>query len=379
MGAMTWGASSLLAQKGSEKLLRTEVSLPKLKSNHGTRKADAFRTSEPESSEWAYPKERTTPEPAPLPPLVTDQPKVTIAPPRPSDELPRVVLSDPSLHPVELTVETCSDPVVYVTPQTLHRGETPMMRNWKTLTMYSLLSAAAVTLAPSPIVFADDKKAPIEEKKAPAIDGAALLEGLRAEIKKLENGPLADLAAKVKGVGDDVLDIKKSVDKLKSEVGSLQTSQLSQKLQLDHQKKELELLADEVRSLRKKLLADGGPPPTDKAALEEMVKTMKAIQEAIAKLHANDTSKRIALSPPETNAATAGKVMLQNFYTEELLFVVNNVGYRVPAGKSRLVENLPLGTVQYLVHSDRWGPLQNRSTTLTAAQNTFTVTANNPR
>src|SRR5437660_12880847 len=58
LGGVTWGASSLLAQNGSEKLLRVERFLPKLKSNHGERKAVAFRTSEPEVSELAHPKDR---------------------------------------------------------------------------------------------------------------------------------------------------------------------------------------------------------------------------------------------------------------------------------------------------------------------------------
>ncbi|MSQ93810.1 MAG: hypothetical protein EXR98_04550 [Gemmataceae bacterium] len=381
LGAMTWGASSVLAQKGSEKLLRVDLLLPKLKSNHGARKADAFRTSEPESSEGAHPKERKTLEPAPLPRRVFDQPKITIveAPAPLAVEAPRVAIPGPgllSIHPVASPEMTCSDPVIYLHPCTPQRGDSPMMRNWKTLTMYSLLSAAAVTFAPPAIIFAQENKEP--EKKSPAIDAAALLEGLKAEIKNLE-GPLADLGLKLKGVGDDVKDIKDGVAKLKLDVSSLQTNQLNHKIEIDKQKKEIEQLAAEVRGLRSKILTEAGPSAADKAFADELLKTLKSIQDGIAKLHAADTSKRIAMSPPNGSATTSGRVMLQNFYTEELLFVINNVGYRVSAGKSRLVENVPLGTMQYLVHSDRWGPLQNRSTTLSAAENTFTVTASSPR
>src|SRR5260370_11580515 len=72
----TWGASAVLARKGSEKLLHVERLFPKLNSIHGERKADAFRMSEPEPSESAHPKERKTQ--APMLPAVIDNPKAAI-------------------------------------------------------------------------------------------------------------------------------------------------------------------------------------------------------------------------------------------------------------------------------------------------------------
>src|SRR5688572_28685370 len=90
-----WGASGALASKGSEKLLRIGLLFPKLKGNHGDRKADAFRMSEPEPNESAHPKEWKTPAPPPPPngareiAAVFDQPKVTIeAAPLPSGPAP---------------------------------------------------------------------------------------------------------------------------------------------------------------------------------------------------------------------------------------------------------------------------------------------------
>ena len=77
-----------------------------------------------------------------------------------------------------------------------------MIRNWKTLTMYSLLSAATAVLAP-PLALATkpktdaieevrkslkeikDRLDKIENKKAPEFDQNALLNAIRAEIKKL--------------------------------------------------------------------------------------------------------------------------------------------------------------------------------------------------
>jgi len=50
-GCVTWGAANLLAKKGPEKLLRVDLFLPKLNSNH---------TSGPTPSEQAHPKDRPT-------------------------------------------------------------------------------------------------------------------------------------------------------------------------------------------------------------------------------------------------------------------------------------------------------------------------------
>ena len=107
-----------------------------------------------------------------------------------------------------------------------------------------------------------------------------------------------------------------------------------------------------------------------------MIRTMKAIQEGIARL--GPTDKRVMMSPPTNGAITTGRVMLVNLYTEDLLFLVNGAPHRVPPGRSKLVENIPVGSVQYVVHSARWGTLENRSTTL-APGDTFTLTAANPR
>ncbi|MBI2807342.1 MAG: hypothetical protein HYX68_20360 [Planctomycetes bacterium] len=374
---VTWGASALLAQNGSEKLLRVKLLLPKLKGNHGTRKAAPFRMSEPEPSELAHPKDRKTPPPVVVPPAVIDAPKAA----------PRVASLEPGLHlipQVEMTpiASACGEPVVYLNPCSPPPGDSPMMRNWKSLTMYSLLTAAAVTFAPPPaVILAQEKKEP---PKTPAVDTDALLKSLQADIKNLETGLLAKIDKKLQGVGDDVQVVKKSVENLKTDLDALQGAQLKQKIELDKQKKEIELLAEEVRSLHKKLLAEGKPatPALDKAILEDMRDALKAIKDGIAKLGAADTSKRFAMSPPNGSngsAVTSGRVLLQNFYSEDLLFLINGAPFRVPAGKSRLLDGVPLGTLNYLVHSDRFGTLQSRSTVLTANESTFTLTANSPR
>jgi len=369
---VTWGASSLLSRSGSEKLLRVDLLFPKLKNNHGDRKATAFRMSEPEVSESAHPKDWKTPQPAPLPAVVLDHPRVTIIDAPVHAEPPRVSPAElPPLPPP--AAPACNEPVIYLKACTFERGDSPMKRTWKSLTMISLLSAAAVTLAPPPVVLAQDGK-DVDLGKLEK----SLLDSLKAEFKKLESGALAELGRNVRGVGKDVKDLKKELETLETAVGTLQTNQLNQKILIENQKKELDLLADEVRTLRKRLLTDATASTMDKAAAEEMIRTMRAMQDAIAKF--GPTEKRTMLSPPTNGATpTTGRVILQNLYNEDLLFIINGANYRVLPGTSRVIENVPLGPVTYVVHSSRWGPLANRTTTLTNSENTFNLTAAHPR
>jgi hypothetical protein len=360
----TWGTSAVLARKGSEKLLHVERLFPKLNSIHGERKADAFRMSEPEPSESAHPKERKTQ--APMLPAVIDNPKAAIVPtPHQADgpEPPRLASSEPGLHliaQVELTpppqVETCDDPIIYVQQCTNQRGDSPMIRNWKTLTMYSLLSAAAVAFAPQPaVVFATEKNLPTnadgQDKKLSDADKEAIAGILRQELKKLEDGVLANL--------------QKSVNALEGKVSDLQIEQLKHKLQIEQQK----FLIDQ---LTKRLDAASASPVVDKA----MMDTLKAIQDGIAKLA--PTEKRSSAYPANGAATNTGRVMLVNNYSEDLLFIINGLRYRAPAHTSRLVENIAVGPVNIEVAADRFGIFNRQAPTL-AAGDTFTLTANPPR
>jgi hypothetical protein len=348
----TWGASAVLAWKGSEKLLHVERLFPKLNSIHGERKADAFRMSEPEPSESAHPKERKTQ--APMLPAVIDNPKAAIVPtPHQADgpEPPRLASSEPGLHlitQVELTpplVETCDDPIIYVQQCTNQRGDSPMIRNWKTLTMYSLLSAAAIAFAPQPaVVFATEKNQPAKADKLSDADKDAIADILRKELKKLEDGVLATL--------------QKRVDTLEGKLSALQLEQLGHKILIDQ--------------LTKRLDATSASPVVDKA----MMDTLKAIQDGIAKLA--PTEKRSSAYPANGTATNTGRVRLINNYSEDLLFIINGLRYRAPANTSRLVENIPVGPVNIEVAADRFGIFNRQAPTL-AAGDTFTLTANPPR
>src|SRR6516164_8943713 len=322
----TWGASAVLARKGSENLLHVERLFPKLNSIHGEWKVDAFRMSEPEPSESAHPKERTT-QPTMLPAVIHNPKAAIVRTPHQADgsEPPRLASLEPGLHliaQVELTppplVETCDDPIIFVQQCTSQRGDSPMIRNWKTLTMYSLLSAAVVAFAPQPaVVFAAEKNlttnADGQDKKLSDADKDAIAGILRQELKKLEEGVLANL--------------QKSVNALEGKVSDLQIEQLKHKLQIEQQK----FLIDQ---LTKRLDAVNASPVVDKA----MMDTLKAIQDGIAKLA--PTQKRSSAYPANGTAANTGRVMLVNQYSDELLFIVNGVGHRLPPQTSKLVENI---------------------------------------
>jgi hypothetical protein len=386
---MAWGGSQVLAQKGSEKLLRVDLLLPKLKSIHWERKAVAFPMSEPVPSAKASPKDRNTTTP-PAPPPAIEGVKVHGALPlyaAASDGNHLTPLSERSLPPI---VETCDEPVVYLNPCTPQRGDSPMMRNWKTLTMYSLLTAAAATLAPPPVLLAqDDKKLSTIEKlstdvqtltrsvqalttrigeleKKP-IDKAALRGVFSEELKKLEAGKLTELDTAIKSVGT-------RVDGVKSDISKLQGEQLAHKLQIDNQKTQVDFLLEQVNILNKKLLAvNGAPagpaaPAVDKAFMEDLRSYMKKLDDTLAKLGATET--RTSMSPPIKNGAapTFGRLVFNNLHGRELLFVVNGRGQSVPPMTKLVLENVPSGTVRCEVFADGLGWLDRRSITLSAGE-----------
>jgi hypothetical protein len=370
-GGVTLGASSLLAKKGPEKLLRVELHLPKLNFSQGIRKAIANHTSEPKSSAQAKPttdlsKVKSLEEPKHV------NPKVTAEPPLSFPALPI-----PPAMPAPFAVETCQDPVVYLQPCSVQPGDSPMIRNWKTVTMYSLLAAAA-SLAPPPVVVqAQEDKGIIDktgalqklqksvdalieridklEKKPVTTDKDAIAEVFRIELKRLEEGALAD--------------IRKDIKMIRSDLSTVQAEQIRQKRDIDD-------LNSELEKLRKKMLAAGSAPmqtpAIDKAFMEEFHSSMKALKDAIARL--GPTKERTSAYPNGNGATITGQVVLVNMYSDDLLFIVNGNGYSVPAHSSKIVQGVPTGALQYRVHSERWGTLGNSTTSL-AAGDTFTVTA----
>jgi hypothetical protein len=372
-GGVTLGASSLLAKKGPEKLLRVELHLPKLNFSQGIRKAIPNHTSEPKSSAQAKPTTDLSKVKSLEAPKHVETKISTVEPPLSS---PGAWLN-PVAPPAPVAMETCQDPVVYLQPCSVQPGDSPMIRNWKTLTMYSLLATAA-SLAPPPVVVqAQETKGLVDnsdalkklqksvdalieridklEKKPVTTDKDAIAEVFRTELKKLEEGALGD--------------IRKDMKKIREDLSTVQAEQVRQKRDIDE-------LNSQLESLRKKMLAAGSTPmktpAIDKAFMEEFHSSMKALKDAIARL--GPTKERTSAYPNGNATASTGQVVLVNMYNEDLLFILNGNGYSVPANSSKIVQAVPTGALSYQVHSERWGTLGNRTTSL-AAGDTFTVTA----
>ncbi len=370
-GGVTLGASSLLAKKGPEKLLRVELHLPKLNFSQGIRKAIPNHTSEPKSSAQAKPTTDLSKVKSLEAPKRVETKISTVEPP----QLSPGAWLNPVAPPAPIAMETCQDPVVYLQPCSVQPGDSPMIRNWKTVSMYSLLVAAA-SLAPPPVVVQAQEDKGIVDKtgalqklqksvdalieridkleKKPVTDKDAIAEVFRAELKKLEDGALDD--------------IRKDMKKIRGDLSTVQAEQIRQKRDIDD-------LNTQLDSLRKKMLAAGSAPmqtpAIDKAFMEEFHSSMRALKDAIARL--GPTKERTS-AYPNGATATTGQVVLVNMYNEDLLFILNGNGYSVPANSSKIVQAVPTGALSYQVHSERWGTLGNRLTSL-AAGDTFTVTA----
>ncbi|MCI0637465.1 MAG: hypothetical protein L0Y72_27845 [Gemmataceae bacterium] len=266
--------------------------------------------------------------PIPLPPL-PEEPKGEVVPVK-AQTPPVIETSNPFVFREELF------------------GETPMLRNWKTLAFSSLLSAAM--FVPEPTV-------------ASAQDTKEILE----RIDKLDKS----IQKSFENVKTDIDEVKKKLADVNKEVGALQGDTLSHQLQLGNANTKIEKIEAGLKSLRAEIdnlkktgVAQGG----DNKYLDDIRTTLNAIEQAILKLQ--PSTSRVALSPP----SAAGRVMLVNMYPEELLFVINQKPYRVAPNASHQIEGVPAGLVRYEVLSGTWGPRANSSTNL-ASNETFTLTA----
>lgn len=344
------------------------------------------------------------PVPVPLPPAPVAAAPTSVPLPMFPPLLPPVAIQPAKLLPAEPpTVQVANTtPLVY---RESTSGDTPMLRNWKTLALYSLLTTTVFVQVPAPVAAGDkDNKALLDR-----------LDSLEKTIKKSADDRL-DLDKTVKKSFDDRLEaldktikksfedridtlketIKKSFDDVATDMGTIKTDLASQKGDLKKIRDDIDVVKDD--SLKQRLqVADAhakikqmegalekiridldllrtrepspGKPALDKASVDEIKLKLGGIEQAILKLLPL-TTNRIAMSPP----SLTGRVVLVNLYQEELLFVVNQKPYRVAPGANLPVENVPAGVVNYEVISGTWG-LRARTTTNLAANETFTLTA----
>lgn len=235
-----------------------------------------------------------------------------------------------------------------------------MIRNWKTLALYSLLAMAPVATPASVVAGGADEKA---QKR---FDETLI--SMNEAIKALN--------AATQGIGELRKDIRASqtdIENLKTTAVKLRADADGSATRLEDLQKLINNLDAEVKHLRKRVndsSLPSLPPSTDKASLDELKRQLVSIEQAILRLQPAEPSSRVALSPP----APTGKVVLTNLYNEELLFVINQKAHRVPPGAAVNME-VPAGTVVYEVISGRHGLVRPRTTTNLPANETFTLTA----
>ena len=219
--------------------------------------------------------------------------------------------------------------LVYSSSHAHHQGDSPMLRNWKTLELAALLAAAFTA---QPVLFAGEKEP-----------------DLKAVIKRL-----------------DAMDksLAKAFEKIAEDLTILKGNDLAAKVDVDKLIAKLESLTDGMTKLQSDV--DKLKKRAEVAGLDEIKAKLGQIERDIAKMK---NSNRVSLFPPNT-----GRVMLVNLYPEELLFVVNGRNYRVPPNRTMPLENHPAGVLTYEVIAQRFGLITTKTSTLDPNE-TFTITA----
>ena len=298
--------------------------------------------------------------PPPVPPVdlpKADLPKVDLpmvdlpVPPLPVAAVP------PAVKPQELVPPLPAEDTKILVYRALPPGDTPMLGNWKTLALYSLMTATVAVQVPAPAAAQDkDIKALVER-----------LDTLHEIVKKGFEGVAADVTtikADLKRIRDDLDVVKDDGLKQRLDLANANTKIKTVELALDKIKTDLETLRSREPAVAR--------PAVDKASVDEIKLKLGAIEQAILKLQ--PSTKRIALSPPTATPPTTGRVVLLNMYPEELLFVVNGKTYRVGPNSNVPLDNIAAGPLSYEVISGTYG-LRAQNTVNLVPSETFTLIA----
>jgi cytochrome c556 len=300
------------ARENAGNLLQIAFSSPKLKETS----AEPVSLEMPAAITTQEPVERTSEAPPAM--------SVPEAPPK---------VEPPALAEVEsIPLAVAEEPIlVYSSNHAHHQGDSPMMRNWKSLELAALLAAAFTA---QPVLFAGEKEP-----------------DLKAVVKRLDkmDDNLAKLFEKIsnnqKFFGEDLLKTKIDVDKVFAKAATLEDK--------------LDKLHFDLEKLKKQLPSE--------FRLDEIKAKLGQIERDIANLQ---TKSRVSLSP----SVNTGRVMLVNLYPEELLFVVNGRNYRVPPNRHMPLENHPAGALTYEVIAQGYGMIVRKTSSLDPNE-TFTITA----
>lgn len=290
------------------------------------------------ATEIAIPK----PVPIPQPPVMPPLPAVEIVAPLPDQREPTIFLGR------------------------ANPGETPMIRTWKTLALYSLLAVAPVA-APAGAGGQDDA-AKLQKK----LDDLSKLLDTTAKAINSAGERIDAMKADVGKIQKDVGDVKKEVGEVKTAVLAGDVALGKTNTKVEDVEKQLGNLQADVNFLKRELAKQvtAVSPALDRANMDELKKHLVAIEQAILKLRtAEPTTNRIALSPP----APTGRISLVNMYHEEMLFVINQKTHRVAPRSVVHLDAVPAGAVTYEVLSPTWGLRDAKARNLSANE-TFTLT-----
>jgi hypothetical protein len=263
------------------------------------------------------------------------------------------IAAEPLLH-TEETVDPVDPPdaewdpiLAYSDTLAPHRGDTPMLRNWKLFELAALLAIAA----PSPIVLAGGEGKETEK---------AILERVEKMVKDLK-AQVAEVKTQVNSMSGSLGNVAKEVAELKGEITPLKGITLK-----------IESLNSSFGGLKAELERFKSASSMDKIGLEDVKERLANIEKALARLQ--QTEMRTSFSP----AATAfGKIMLINNYTDRLLFQINDKQFFVEPGTSQPIENVPAGPFTYRVMSPNHGWLAQHNRVL-EPNRTFTLNATLP-
>jgi hypothetical protein len=303
-----------------------------------------------------------------------------------------------------------------------------MLRNWKTLALCSLL-AASVSLTPEPVAaqsLTKDLEAlnkRLDQLEQKDQTRAQVLDRLQEDLKQLNEirKDIAALGTRVKTVEDrkpvvaegngedlrkelrlidsalkkilelqditqtDVAGIRKDVSSLKKDVTSLQNDQAAAKLRVDGLELALSRLVDDLKTMQKRLetpaaapatVASASPAPGIDRALNDILNKLTSIEQAILRIpppQPQGPSRAAYYAGAAPTNGGSGRVRLENFYGEDMLFIINGRETRVPPNQVVVLE-LPAGPLSYEVVSTYWGSRAQRTTTL-APNDTYRITA----
>ncbi len=141
------------------------------------------------------------------------------------------------------------------------------------------------------------------------------------------------------------------------------------RLRIERLEKQVEKLRLDMEALQKRTSNIALYPPSDKISLDEVRAQLRQIEQILNRMQGTG---RTAFSSP---VVTTGRILMVNTYPDmHLLFIINQKAYRVEAGQTAAIDNMPAGTFTYEVISPIAGSAGRHSRVLTPGQ-TYTLTA----